>query len=468
MAGCFLCLEIDNFGINASIIEAGYKRSLIKAHYRVLFQELPDLEDNSVLFDAGMDIVAQQLDLQPCSSAIILVSPLSVCFRNITLPFGSPKKIKQILPIELETLLPVIEESYISDFHMLDIENEPNLILSASIAETLVETYFNKLNGLGIKPLMITPGGYAPAIGFLRENKEVSTFAFLHIADSEISLVLVVNRTPVTVRAFPASQYFFENIVIFVKQTILGFNQRTGSDISFDIVISSDGDKPEAERIYKAFEATSTTGLKSKIDSHSLLLAISPDKSVKHLFNFCQGQYGSISFVKTYFPNIAAVVVLFICVFSLFMLSFSFDNSKLNKKIAVIDNKAFSIFMATFPDKKMIQDPYLQMKANVREAIKKSGNAGTKSHLNTDKDVKLVEILGELSKLIASSIDVDTSRLLFNTGRLVLSGSTDNFNNVDNIKIKIASSDLFEKVTISSAAADKKGNRVNFKFIIEM
>ena len=79
-----------------------------------------------------------------------------------------------------------------------------------------------------------------------------------------------------------------------------------------------------------------------------------------------------------------------------------------------------------------------------------------------------MDIISELSKRIASSIDVEISRFLFNNGRLVLSGSTDNFNNVDNIKSKIESSDLFEKVSISSAAADKRGDRVNFKFIIEM
>ena len=79
------------------------------------------------------------------------------------------------------------------------------------------------------------------------------------------------------------------------------------------------------------------------------------------------------------------------------MLSTNFDNLKLDKKIAVIDNKARSIFMATFPDKKKIQDPYLQMKANAHAAIKQSGAAGGKGQSFRNKDVKLVEIMKELS-----------------------------------------------------------------------
>ena len=108
------------------------------------------------------------------------------------------------------------------------------------------------------------------------------------------------------------------------------------------------------------------------------------------------------------------------------------------------------------------------MTAKVREAIEKSSNRGDEDRRIKNKGLKLVQIMDELSKTIPSSIDMETSRFLFNNGRLVLSGSTDNFNNVDNIKSKIESSDLFEKVSISSAAADKKDNRVNFKFIIEM
>lgn len=468
MAGCFLGLELDRLGIKAMIIESGYKQVLIKDACHVLFKDLPDSEEKPDPFDAGMDMVAQQIDLQACSTAIIFVSPLLVCFRNIALPFDSEKKIKQILTFELEPLLPVVSQAYISDFHLLAIEKESNLILSASIVEATVEKYFLRLGSFGIKPLLVTPGGYAAAIGFLKENKDISTFAFLHVSDFEITLVLVNNRIPSTVRAFLASQYSPEEFAVCIKQTFLGFNQRTGSDVLFDIFVHSHGDNLASDRIYTVLKTKYQTVLRVKTDSTAQWLSLSPDKRVKYLFNFCQGQYGSSSFVKTYLPNIAAGVVLFVIVFALFMVSSGVDNSKLNKQIAAIDNKAVSIFEATFPDKKKIQDPYLQMKANVREAIKKSGTRGDEDRRIKNKNLKLVQIMGELSKTISSSIDMETSRFLFNNGRLVLSGSTDNFNNVDNIKSKIESSDLFEKVSISSAAADKKDNRVNFKFIIEM
>jgi len=466
MAGCFLSLELDDFGIKARIVASGYKQNLIKDHCHVLFKDLPVLEEKFEPFDAGMDMVAQLLDLQPCSTAIIFVSPLSICFRNIEFPFGSEKKIKQILTFELENQLPLINEAYISDFHMLDIGKESNLILSASIVEAQIEKFFLKLDSFGIKPLIVTPGGYASAISFLRENKNIPSFVFIHVRDSEITLVLVNNGQPCAVRRFVSSLNSSEDLDTCIKQTIMGFNQRIGVDILFDIFISSEEENLEAERIYNALKRKDFPRLQQKIDSTDSLVNISPDKAGAYLLNFCQGSYGSSSFVKTYFSNIAACAALCIIVFSLFLVNFGFDNTRLNKEIAAIDNRALSIFNETFPDKKKVQDPYLQMKANVREEIKKSNKSGNKDQ--RINNVKVVEIMGELSRKIVSSIDIETTRFLFNNGRLLLSGSTDNFNTVDNIKSKIESSDLFKNVSISSAAADKKGNRVNFKFIIEM
>jgi general secretion pathway protein L len=108
------------------------------------------------------------------------------------------------------------------------------------------------------------------------------------------------------------------------------------------------------------------------------------------------------------------------------------------------------------------------MKANVKSFMEKSGTLKNTGSLTGKNDLKIVEIIGELSGKIDDSTDMDISRFLFNKGRLVLSGSTDNFNSVDKIKSKIESSQIFKAVNISSAAADKKGNRVKFKFIIEM
>ena len=496
MAETFLHLELDNKGIKAKIIEQGYN-SLIKDSCHVLFKELPDVKseysENSDIFDAGMDMVAKELELASCSKAVIFVSDLLVSFRNLELPFHSEKKIKQILPFELENLLPNNNEIYLSDFHMLDstVNTSGNsiLILSASFAESLVEKYFLTLDNYGIKPLIIAPCGYAAAIGFLHETsqlksklktgKKFESTAFIHATDLEITLVLIKNKKPCSVRTISNSHISSDNLAIMVEQTIIGFNQIAGEDTFFDIAVCMDGDVHNADKILNAFEPslknqtlqigqTSQSGSYFKLDSNTMLFNIDPEKTEHYLFNFCQGKYGTRSFFKTYFSHIAASAVLMVFAIALIVTGAFFDNKKLESKIADIDNKALVIFQTSFPDKTKIQDPYLQMKANVQSVIKNSRAQQNVKSFTGQNSLKIVKIIGELSTRIDDSIDMDITRFLFNQERLVLSGSTDNFNNVDKIKNKIESSQIFKTVNINSAAAEKNGTRINFKFMIEM
>lgn len=481
MAVSFLYLELDNSGIKAQIVEQSNKQDLIKNDCHVMFEDLPDSEESKNPFDEGMNMVAQQLDLGSCSTAVIFVSPFSVFFRTIDMPFDSDKKITQILPFELETVLPYGNRTYISDFHRLGLKDSSNLILTASVPESDLETYFSVLGRYGIKPSIITHKGYAAAVTFLKHRPEVSSCIFIHVTPQAYTLVLVKDKKPCMTRVFKTASCSPENLVVSINRTILGFEQKTGLVSAFDIFVSSE-DNDLCNRIYDALErsqdnqsrlsAAEQGGEKisapQKTDGASLLTEIVPGKKIKFLFNFCKGRYGSSSFFETHIKQLTSVIVIACFVFVLSILNIHLEISNLKTQIATLDHKALSIFTSTFPDKKKIQDPFLQMKANVQEVIRKSGASGDKDRFIKNKNTTMIDIISECSRKITVSTDMEISRFLYNPGQIVLTGSTDNFNNVENIKGKMEASDLFETVSISSAAVDKKGDRVNFKFIIEM
>ncbi|MEN8212075.1 MAG: hypothetical protein ABFR31_10170, partial [Thermodesulfobacteriota bacterium] len=312
MAEVFLRLELDNRGIKAKVIEQGHKNTIIKNRCHVLFKDLLDVqsgtEEKLDTFEAGMDIIAGKLDLEPCSKAIVFVSDLLISFRNLELPFKSQKKIEQILPFELETHLPGNNETYISDFHILNLADDSNSILSASIAESMVEKIFTKLDEQTIVPKIITPLGYAAAIGFLSESlrleefKKFSDFAFLHATDCEITLVLIKEGKPCAVRTISNHNISSDNLAVMVEQTITGFNQRAGENTFFDTIICMDEDIHNGDQIENSFKTNSaaefTPGV--KLDSHTMLLNISPEKAAQYLFNFCRGKYATSSFFRTY------------------------------------------------------------------------------------------------------------------------------------------------------------------------
>lgn len=483
MTGSFLRLDIDHFGISAKVVEQGYKKRSVTDECRILFADLTPEEEVQDLFGAAVDMLDQKMDLQPFSKAVIFVPTGDICYRMLSVPFKSGKKISQMLPFELESFLPGNDQAYISDFHLLDIPGDAHLILSGSIAETAIASYFTALACFNIYPGVVAPRGHAAVTGFLHQRKELSSFVFVYLARYEACLALVNKRIPGAVRTFsPGVRASGENLAAAVRQAIIGFNQRTGVQVAFDIFVCMAEKSSSADMIGHALEIklADLAGLRPVdagcqkgpvveiISPEGLLSDIVPDKPVRYLFNFCKGEYGASSFVNTYFSQIAAGAVLFVCFLGLLLARAGMDNAKLQDQIAAIDQTAVAIYMETFPDKTRVQDPYLQMQANVREAMKNTGRTVDTNPSGNDADVKVLEIIDDISQKIPDAVDVEISGLLFNKGRLVLSGSTDNFNNVDNIKTRLESAALFQKVGISGAAADKQGDRVNFKFNIEL
>ena len=484
MKGPYLFIDHDQFGVKAVIIDETNQEKTVLNSCEILFKDLPEKgqdRSDTALFNTAMDSVAETMDINSCPNAVILISPAVVHFRTISLPFHSEKKIQQTLPFELEPLLPLNNETYISHFHILDQQADLSMILTASIAESRVESYFLKLAGFGIRPKMITPAGYSAVVAFLKAHPQLNDFIWLDITENRIILILIHNRKPWVLRTLPGSFLVSEKLAGCLCQTVTGFYQKTGEDIEFDLITGFDRDFPDRDNflntLEKAVVERADQGSRylnipkdqrvQGIDGDKWLTAVSPDDTTDTLINFCKGKYSSVSFLKTHFYPIAAGIVLFFFTLGMGLFSTGLDNSNLYKKINFLDETALSIFMKTFPDQKRIQDPYLQMKANIQEIMKKAGS-DTDKPLIAGKEVKAMDILKELSMKIVPAIDVEISSFLLNAGRIVLSGSTDNFNNVDKIKTSLESSEYFKKVNISSAATDKKGDRVNFKFNIDL
>jgi Tfp pilus assembly protein PilN len=86
----------------------------------------------------------------------------------------------------------------------------------------------------------------------------------------------------------------------------------------------------------------------------------------------------------------------------------------------------------------------------------------------TGSRVRVIDILNALSQQIPSSADVKINRMVVGADNVVLSGNTDNFNTVDDIKGGLEDGELFKGVTISSADLEKSGQRVRFKLKLDL
>jgi general secretion pathway protein L len=103
------------------------------------------------------------------------------------------------------------------------------------------------------------------------------------------------------------------------------------------------------------------------------------------------------------------------------------------------------------------------MRIKIQEARKNALLPGV-----TDNNIRAIDILNNISKLISKDINVDFTRLVIGAESTVISGDTDTFNSVDSIKNSLEKSDLFKKIIISSANINKSDNRVRFKIKINL
>jgi Tfp pilus assembly protein PilN len=133
------------------------------------------------------------------------------------------------------------------------------------------------------------------------------------------------------------------------------------------------------------------------------------------------------------------------------------------RRLAELDQQIETIFKATFPEVTRVEAPLQQMQIKIKEA-----GDGSSGFDLTGARVRVIDILNALSQQIPSSADVKVSRMVVGADNVVLSGDTDTFNTVDDVKGKLEEADLFTSVTISSADLEKSGNRVRFKLKLDL
>ncbi|PIE62476.1 MAG: general secretion pathway protein GspL [Desulfobacter postgatei] len=491
MASPLLIIRENCTGIDAWLLDGRTKSKTVQALDRVSYEDLEAAGEDSTLFNAGVASVIQAIDpaiKNDRNLEVILLLPGSrFYFRHTSLPFTSQSKIRQVLPLELSSRFPKELGPVVTDFfrYELQIQQPVPLVFSGSIEEEVLESYHTSLTGAGLTPVVIAPGALTLVCAFLKENKdnknnEKRNFVFLDMDGCEMALTLVVQANVVQVRTL-AGDAASQLVAQTIRQMLLGFWQRFGVTDPFHIYICGDLDEFAQREMHEGladlfkFQSDVTghdicapeqqeplTG-PAFVDVSQSLALICPELG---MLNMCRGKYGSGSFIRTYAGYIMSCCALALLAFILFMVNIHMDISHLEKQVDQKNQAMAAIYKRAFPDKKTGKiDPLLLMQASVGE-LTRGGSANAEAEI--PGHVQASNILLELSLCIPETVDVQVDRMMLDKARMILSGSADNYNTIDQVKGFIEKSLFFKKVTIGSAVAGKGGNRVDFKFIIEI
>ena len=492
-----LGLDISEHSITAVQVESGLKGYQILACARVPIGGDGNPDDALAgLFD--------QMDLDS-DTCIASLPGEHALVRNLQMPFREKKKIRQALPFEIETLVPLPIDNLLVDFSLVD-QSDRNEILAVSVEKTFVSEYLEQLRPHGIDPDFLDIR-CVPVVSWLLGREGVpENGLFLDIGDKRATMVLYVGRRITLIRTFAfdgkpiagsisnttngngadvdASEQIescFRSLCKMIQNTTHAFVSRDNRPVRPERIFFTGMGAlyPETGTFLNRFLDIPAEQIDMKRDTrvrmdanisrvwnpalmdNALALALRDAKRGQG-FNFRKDEFEvkrQYLGLKKEIRRAAVFLVLIICFVAV---DLGVDHYFLKKRYRMLDKNIKDAFSQVFPDVKRIVDPIQQMKVKINE-LKKT----TTSRPGLNPKNKVIDLLKDISERVPQSMDVHLTRMVIDPETVRISGDTDTFNTVDSIKSGLEPSLYFSSVTISSANLDRTGKRIQFEMKLQ-
>ncbi len=485
MAKKFIGIDIQKNAVAAVVINSGFRGNWIQGHTYIPFSGQP--EENSGL-TAALGTLVDQIDVAGCS-CVVSVPAEQVSFRNIQVPFKQVKKIRQILPFELEPSLPFPVERLIIDFHAIKTEgqgqDEHTDLIAAAADSARLESYLELLSSFGIDPEIVTVGGYPAAVCLSQLGDIPDNTLLLDIGEDKSTLFVFDAGQLSLVRSIPAGSEVLarkETLWQNIQRTLYAFEESRDDEFRPERLYltgpapGENGFETEMARLLEVparrtdlvndtsarINNRPTESWKPDVMDNAFALALMDIIGIKGL-NFRKGPFAVKKRWAEHRKNFIRSGILAAAVLILMLINFSIDYYSKKGQLNDLNSRIKKIFLSTFPDVRKVVDPLQQMRVKIDEARKSSLFPTT-----SENNLLMIDILNELSKRIPAGIDARFTRMVIGEDSVVITGNTDTFNSVDTMKGRLEAAGIFEAVTIVSTSKDKSGNRIRFRLKVKI
>lgn len=496
MSRKILGLDIRRNSISAAQIQGTLQGYVIEKLIHIDVDEgqeedLSELGDSLKDNTAPADIRGEQLltMLEKLSNSIDFSSAdcfvsfpsIDMSFRNLTVPFKNKKKIGQVLPFELEPVIPGSVDDLTMDFILPDQESdeEETQVVAAAVRTGLLESFDSCLKKGGLSVQAIVPGGSAMAEYLIAMSDLNNDYLFLDTDNISATLFLIRDNTIASIRSFITNNP--KGTGLEVTRTLLAYCEQNDIRYQPDLLYVTG---PACMNPDFVSILTDTTGLVVEsidvVESMGFTKedAISGQVVTEHFQNalaLCHsGIYGIKGlrlnerhvalgkYLSEYRDQLIPTGIILLLVIIVFFTGTIYDIVSLNKTIASYDRQMTTIYKEAFPEATKIIDPYTQMKANLIEEKKKSDFVESSAG-----DVRIIDLLNDISKNLPVTMDIEFDRFVLGNDDLKISGKTDSYKTVDDMKGRLEKIDYLKSVVITSTAGGKSDNEVNFKLKID-
>lgn len=482
MPGIIVGLDIGQWAAAGVRVKSGLGGAQLIGAGRVTF--LPGERP-----EAAIARLAEQVDLT-CDVCAVSLSPCLFSFRNLSLPFSDLRKVRQTLGFELESTAAMPIDETLFDFSVYE-KKERSLIMAALLPKREVAGFLDILGSAGLDPDVLTIGWLPvlswllkrpalPGQGVLLELGEERTVIYL-FCNKKVALVRSLSGAPKAPWASGAQGLPETDTSDFIS-FIAGALRDT-----FHCLEHLHGVAVNPERIFAAGPGAAYQGvlqaLKKETGIESEAVDIIRDGNLKkgaglgdmpnpallqgavaialgaggREFNFRRQEFAKSKDLPGLRRNAVTASIMLGIIAALMLAYMWVDYGFLTKKYDALGEAVRGIYLNTFPDAKRIVDPLGQMKIALNEASKEAG-----VEVSSSRGL-VIEVLKDISDRIPKALDMRITRLLIERETVRITGRTDSFNTVNDIKGRLEPSELYESVTISSATLDQAGKAVQFE-----
>ncbi|MGD9151348.1 MAG: type II secretion system protein GspL [Desulfobacterales bacterium] len=477
-----LGIDIRNQSLTAVLLNSSLREYHVDDFMRIPYSG-PDDPERSL--SAALETLKERMDLTG-SDFVVSVPAHQFIFRNMQVPFHNAKKIRMVLPFELEPSLPFAVEDLVIDFHVLNgaQAGDQTDLIAAAIEKSQLAPYIEALASVNIDPEKLTLSGLPVAQCLAHQADPQEDLIFIEIDETHATLFVLKGGRMQLIRSFPlpaAGPAKTSMLCAQIQQTLAAFQET--STLGFEpieAVINDTGDIDDkmAQDISKFLEIpvkvssiaeqmniplntdTANEWVPGQMEN-ALSLALMEVEGYPVL-NFHKGQFAAQKFFAKHKSALIKTGILAAAVLVLMFFNLMMQTRTLNKRIDAINDQMTQIFKETFPEIKSVKYPFKEMQAKMRET---RGNEGFQSE--TGPHVRSIDIINNISEKIPANITVNLNRLVIQPENVLISGTTDTYESVDTIKSRLESVRQFEKVTISSANLDRSGKEVQFMLKVE-
>jgi len=468
-----LLLDFQQDGIDWIFLRSGLRNVLIEKAGRIACH---------VNADTVPEMTAALKELRAAFDDSVMeclasISGRGLIVRNIPVPFDDKRKIKQILPLELEATLPIPVESLALDFQMIGGGSEKTA-MAVAMPEATIATYRALLQEAGLDPLLLTISG-VPAATLLAESPQGREVSLLIDGDDRHCMLFVVaNHQILFMRSWPppadtsiAADGFRNAIdqtleaaapLLPVRAALNAVYLTPRSAHYYALEDLSTEERPVALFALQNASSVSMAGeLPTDHGQGALALGLYEPVSQKG-FNLYRSTFPLKRFFLQHRNHLIRTGILAAVLTLLFMVNVYLDISRAEKHAAYLENESAAILKSAFPETRHIVNPLQQMIVNLKQM--RTHELGTMSGLRTFQ----IDILAEISKTLPEALDFHVSQFISSPERVQLNGTTDSFEAVNQAKEMLDKINFFANVTIVSANMDPNAGRVRFKLAIDL